>query len=173
MEFSRSASDIIRDAVREIEMSGSERQAIIDVTYRYGLALDQKDWRLLRSVFGEAIEVDVSPGDGSGFRQYSGAEWANLVSGMIGGFDATQHIMTNHRVSINGRQARCNNYLHAMHILRAAEGEESWEVGGWYEWDMVNKGGDWVVSRYRLELAWQRGNLGLRKLARERAGANQ
>jgi hypothetical protein len=145
-----------------------DRQAIVDTTLRYGLAVDTRDWDLFESLFTNQIEVDVSFLGPGGYRPFVAHDWAVSVRENVSGYQSTQHIITNHLVSIDGDSATCRAYLQARHYLPNDAGDPFRDIGGWYDWDLVRTGEGWLVRRYKLTLAWSAGNAALRDIARAR-----
>ena len=102
----------------------ADRLAISDVIIRYATALDTRDWRLLRSILTDRVAIDYTSFDPDLDLEMDAAEWVHRVRGLAG-FDATQHLSTNHRHHIDGDTATCISYMHAGHFLKHAAG---WKV---------------------------------------------
>ena len=79
--------------------------AIDRLVVDYARGIDDRDWVTFRTVFADVCEVD--------FRSWSGAApatmdsdlWVQATRSVLGGFDATQHLMTNLRIGTVERSA--------------------------------------------------------------------
>ena len=157
---------------------------IVDVTLRYAQAIDERDWSQLATLFTDPFELDMRAVSGRPPTQMGSAEWAQRVS-LLGRLDATQHMITNHRVSIEepGRRARCRAEVRAQHwldpdhlqALELPSGTVNWhELGGHYDFalqqDASPRSGAWRISAYALVVRWRTGNDQVFALAQRLAG---
>ncbi len=79
-------------------IDGRERQAIVDLSYAYAAGIDQRDWSLYRSIFTDVCEFDFSSWSGRPAAAMPADDWVQAVRSVNGNFDATQHLMSNHRL---------------------------------------------------------------------------
>ncbi len=86
----------------------------------------------------------------------------------LGGFDATQHAVTNHAVSIAGDEAACSAHVQAKHYLPNYMGSDSWTSGCRQDYGLVRTRRGWRVRSTRLDVLWAEGNRQLFGLARRR-----
>ena len=129
-----------------------DRMEIIDVENRYAMGVDTRDAELHGSCFTEELEVDMS-GMGMGEPlKISGKAWAEQAVSLVSGFEATQHIITNHRISIEGDQATCVAYVQATH----QNPDSVWTVAGYYTNKLVRTAEGWKINRLKLTPMWQR-----------------
>jgi len=142
-----------------------DRQAIVDVTLRYGLAVDTNDWALFESLFADTVEVDVPVQRPGEYRSFSAHDWAESVRENVAGYQSTHHMITNHLVTLDGDSATCRAYLQARHYLPNDSGDAFRDIGGWYDWELARQAEGWKVRRYKLTLAWSAGNAALRDIA--------
>lgn len=151
-------------------------RAIIDVTLTYAAAIDQRDWSLLASVFTDPFELDMRAVSGRDPTQMSAADWAERVS-LLGRLDATQHLVTNHRVTIEdtGRRAHCRAEIRAQHwidperlsALELPAGTIGWyELGGHYDFTLQCHAGAWRIAAYAMVVRWRTGNEQVFELAK-------
>jgi hypothetical protein len=134
-----------------------DRAAISDVVNCYALAVDSRDWEMLRSCFTDEIEVQMDWWEARGPRTTTADDFIAGVK-QLAGFRATQHISSNHVIEIERDDARCLSYLHGMHYLPNPEGENYFILGGYYENDLVRAGEGWKIRRIKLNVTWQAGN---------------
>ncbi|MGW0313599.1 nuclear transport factor 2 family protein [Streptomyces flavidovirens] len=95
----------------------------------------------------------------------SSAAWTSA----LGGYDATQHLITNHLVDIEGDTAVCTAAFQATHRLATAHGSALWTLGGTYRFGLVRTAGHgWRISSVVMTTVWADGNQHLPALAAAR-----
>lgn len=147
-------------------MSGTE--AVIEVCTRLVWHTDQREWDRLRTVFADKVALD--------YTSLNGGEPATLTPEQIvegwrhglGGYDATQHLLTNHLVTIEGDTAVCTAAFQATHRLANPLGSPLWVLGGNYRFDLTRVAGAWKISGMVLTVVWADGNKDLTTLAAAR-----
>ena len=145
-----------------------DRQAISDVVIRYATGIDMRDWEAYRSCFTDQLEVDFTSFSGGEPRTLTGDEWVAGVRAGLSGFAATQHISTNHVITLDGDEATCVSYMQAQHYLPNEKGDNALTLGGYYTNTLVRTGDGWRIRRCRLTVTWTTGNRHIFELARER-----
>jgi len=147
----------------------ADRLAVQDVLSAYARAIDGKDWVALEAVFTADMEAD--------FRAFAGREtvkgrdrWIAAIRLTIAGLDATQHLLGNHRVSLDGDRATMNAYVQAVHRLKTDRGDGEYTIGGHYDVELRREAGGWRIAFYRLNVLWDRGNRDIMRQAARRAG---
>ena len=118
------------------------RQGIVDVLVRYARAVDTKDWPLFRTCFADDVTADY--GD---IGSWQGAE--DLTAFMVrahAGMGATQHLVSNFQVDVEGDRANSVTYVHAVTVL--ASHPDDWiDTIGIYE-DQLDYGTEgWRITR--------------------------
>jgi len=130
-----------------------DRQAIIDVVQRYASGVDSRDWALFRSCFCEEIEVDLSSWNGQPASRMRAEHWVAGVKAGLTGFDATQHISSNHGVTLDRHRAACTSYVRATHSLEG----ECCVLGGYYDNELVRTEDGWRIEQCKLTVTWTEG----------------
>jgi SnoaL-like domain len=134
------------------ESVAADRQAIIDLTINYCWTLDGRDWQALREVFLPDATAML------------GSECAGIdaiierVSTALHHLDASQHLISNHQVSVDGDTATCRCYLQAQHVRKSAENGPNFIVAGRYQDQLVRTDRGWRISRRVLTVDWTEGN---------------
>lgn len=126
---------------------------IVDLTIAYCWALDEHDWAALHRVFLPDAEAELGAGIERGIEAI-----VARVSAVLAPLDASQHLVTNHQVRLDGDRAECRCYFQAQHVRRAAEGGRNFLVGGRYEDEVVRTADGWRIARRRLVPIWRDGN---------------
>lgn len=151
---------------------------LIQLSYRYAAGIDRRQWDLFASCFTDPCWIDVSSFGGRPGSMVSVSEWVDRVRGTNGSFDATQHVMSNHRIVDDGPEGWTVEYeLQAQHWFRADTMAElgavdagNWCILGGHYTCVAAPGVDglWRMSRLRLDVRWHTGNPGVFELARSR-----
>jgi len=140
-----------------------------DVLHRYATGLDARDWVLWRSAFVTDVPILFD------MRSVSGREpklqpvdavisWLQL---QFAGFDATQHMITNHRHTIDpsGDHARVLAHMRAEHWIdpvELPEGEvDRYTMFGYYDDRFVRTATGWKLVHVQLKLTRTEGNPGV------------
>ena len=131
-----------------------DRQEIIDVAVRYTWALDTRDWALLRTCFVPgAVALYGRPGRREGVDSIENACRAALQP-----LDASQHIVSNFDVHVNGDHATHRCYVQAQHVRATAHGGANFIIAGTYSDDLVRTEDGWRIARRELRQLWTDGN---------------
>ncbi len=124
-----------------------DRNDIIDVFNRYAAGIDQKNNELYRSCFTDELEVDI----GGDPREPGPADdWVLQAMNAVSAFETTQHIITNHSLTLAGDEADCVAYLQAMHWNPGT----AFLVGGHYTNHLRRTEKGWRISRLCLSVTW-------------------
>ena len=142
-----------------------DRTQIVETVYGYATGVDSRDWALYRSIFTDEIDVDFSSYDGNPPRRMRADDWVRGVQPLFEGLDATQHSMTNPRVSIAGERATCVMYMQAVHFLANREGDAEFTLGGYYTDQLVRTPSGWKLCGVKLTVLWSRGNRAIMEMA--------
>ena len=145
-----------------------DRARISDVVNRYATGMDLRDWELFRSCFTDPVELDFSSFHGGPPQKLPAADWVAGVRAALSGFDATQHVSSNHVHTIHGERATCVSYMKAEHFLANREGDGSIALGGYYTNELERAQDSWRIRKCTLTVTWSRGNRHLFQLAAER-----
>ena len=130
-----------------------DRQAIADLTIRYTWALDNRRFEDLREVFAADGIADY----GSLGTLHGPDEIGDACARALAHFDRTQHIVSNHQVTLQGDGASGRCYLHAQHISKDAAGDHPYIVAGNYL-DRYRRTEDgWRIAHRALRVTWTGG----------------
>ena len=138
--------------VNTCEMNADEK-TIIDLTIAYTWALDTKQFDELRDVF-----TPDATGMLHGVACDDTEAIITRISGALTRLDASQHLIGNHQVRIDGDTATCRCQLQSQHVKRGTEGGETYIIGGTYEDRLVRTANGWRISHRTMEETWSTGN---------------
>ena len=150
-----------------------DRQAISDTVIRYATGIDMRDWEAYRSCFTDEVDTDFTSFGGGEPQTMQADQWVAGVRAGLSGFEATQHISTNHVITLDGDSAICVSYMQAQHYLPNDEGDSSLTLGGYYTNSLVRTKDGWRIRRCHLKVTWTTGNRQIFELARARYAAAQ
>ena len=145
----------------------AERLAIIELLNRFGMAIDLRDWDSFRSLFAEEVEFDYSSiGEVAGTLHPD--EITNTARQDLGGFQTTQHVITNHQVQLSDDNATCCAHVRAMHFLSNDKGESMLETGGYYNAKLIRIDSNWKIQSWKFTILWSNGDLELFEVAKRK-----
>ena len=174
----------VRPIERDVSMSDSrnkltpeqlsDRVAIIDLTLRMAEHVDLLQWDQLRSCFADDLVVNCSYvlEKDKGHVETTAAEFAEAWRRTVGGFETTQHLLANHRVTIvdtsddQHSTATCSAYVQAQHYHANGSGDPIWTLGGHYDFELVRPAftdhddadPNWRISALMQTTLWETGN---------------
>ena len=129
-----------------------DRFAIADVMSSYALALDTKDYPLLRSLFAVDVEVmmtfDSNSPDGGEIKLTGIEAWIEFVEKALDGTRASQHLLGNPAISFNGEKAIVRTNLQATEYYKDANKPKT-TLWGVYETHMV-KDKKWKITKHTI-----------------------
>jgi len=145
-----------------------DRAAISDVQLRYATGVDMRDWPLFRSCFTDEIETESSSAVGSPPQRIKADEWVERVRRTLNGMEATQHMITNQVITLNGDEATCVAYVQARHHLPNETGGSDQVMYGYYTNRFVRTTEGWKIRARKLTVLWNEGNMEIFEVARRR-----
>lgn len=145
-----------------------DRQAISDTVIRYATGIDMRQWDVYRSCFCDRVDIDFTSFSGGRPVTVSADDWVLQVRSTLSGFAATQHMSTNHVISVSGDEATCVSYMQAQHYLPNDKGGSTLTLGGYYTNSLVRIDEGWKIRRCQLSVTWTTGNRHIFELAKDR-----
>ena len=145
-----------------------DRTEISDVVLCYATAVDRRDWALYGSVFTQPLTVDFSSWSGDPEITLPVDEWVEQVRKTLSGFDATQHLSSNHVITLAGDAAICVSYMFARHYLVESGKHLMHSIGGHYTNRLVRKAEGWKIGHCTLTVTWEMGDRRLFEIAARR-----
>ncbi|WP_037647267.1 nuclear transport factor 2 family protein [Streptomyces flavidovirens] len=150
-------------------MTVEDRLAVIETCTRMAFHADQREWERLAGVFAEKVTLDYTSLAAGEPAELTPAEIVAAWTNALGGYDATQHLITNHLVDIDGDTAVCTAAFQATHRLATPHGSPLWTLGGTYRFGLVRTAGrGWRINAVVMTTVWADGNQHLPALAAAR-----
>jgi hypothetical protein len=132
----------------------SDREDIIQLINLYGLAMDTQRWDLFDRIFTEDCDADY----GATSHWTSRAQFKADFGSFHELFDATQHVMTNHLVTVEGDRASAHTYG-SWRLLRHAAGDPPvWDGTGYYDDQLVRTAAGWRIAKRVCRVVYWTGN---------------
>ena len=133
-------------------LKSEDRFEITEVMSTYALALDTKDFSLLRSLFAADVEVMMifdSNSPDVGDIELTGVDaWVEFVEKALEGTRASQHLLGNPVIAFDGERALVRTDLQATEYYKDTKKAKT-TVWGFYETHMV-KDENWKITRHIL-----------------------
>jgi ketosteroid isomerase-like protein len=142
-----------RSLVNTRDMNADEK-SIIDLTIAYTWALDTKQFDELRNIFTPDATAMLH-----GKACDSADAIITRISGALKRLDASQHLIGNQQVRIDGDTATCRCQLQSQHVKRGTEGGETYIIGGTYHDHLVRTADGWRINHRTMEETWNVGNV--------------
>jgi 3-phenylpropionate/cinnamic acid dioxygenase small subunit len=135
----------------------SDRIEINDLLIRYTQAIDQKDWKLLDTVFTPDAELDYVSSGGIEGRYPEVRAWLEKALAI---FPVTLHYVTNSEVTLRGDAASARTAVYnPMFFKNPDESMHHFAVGAYYVDELVRTKQGWRIAKRREDQAFLEGSL--------------
>ncbi|QXV55745.1 nuclear transport factor 2 family protein [Amycolatopsis sp. TNS106] len=138
--------------------SAQDRCAIINAATMMMWYIDTRDWDRFPEVFAESVTLDYSGIWGGEPAQVTPAQIQAEWSRLLNAFDATQHLLGNHLVTVDDDSAVLTAVFQAVHLLTNPFGSPRWTLGGTYRIGLTRTGGGWRIHELVMTATWADGN---------------
>jgi 3-phenylpropionate/cinnamic acid dioxygenase small subunit len=131
-----------------------DKESIKSLIHRYATACDKRLWDLCKSVFDSQVEVNY----GDEFALSGRDNVVSMIKSMLGPCGASQHLIGNIEISIDGDSATASSYVRAIHASASNPAAQPYEV--WAEYvDMLQRKHDsWVITHRRMIISKETGS---------------
>ncbi|OHV84894.1 nuclear transport factor 2 family protein [Rhizobium sp. LCM 4573] len=158
------ASMTVLMASHEALATPAEEAKVAAVISAVAVYADNRDFTTLEGFFAPETLIDYTSLWGGEARRLTPRELMAAWSGLLPGFDATRHQLSDINVELDGEQAIAAATVTATHWLENA----TWTVSGTYDYVLVRRGSQWRVSAMTFHLADENGDRGLVQKAADR-----
>jgi ketosteroid isomerase-like protein len=131
-----------------------DKYEITEVCYRYGINIDNKEWSKLHECFTDDAVADYL--DMPRCEGYQAIEDTCRVA--LSPLSASQHLISNVLVTLDGDEATSVCYLQAQHVRTGTPGGDNFIIAGRYLDRLVRTPDGWRIKHRRLEGIWTDGN---------------
>ncbi|MER8826826.1 nuclear transport factor 2 family protein [Mesorhizobium sp. M0938] len=161
------ASPALRASQSTAALTVEDRTAIAEAVAGVGLYADLREWNRVRSYFAARVTTDYTSLFGgeaaTSDRDALIAQW----QGLLPGFDATQHLITNIVVEGAGDDAVARSHVRATHWIDT----RFWTVGASYLHRLVRTPEGWRVSAISIRRLYEEGDRAVLAAAADRVNA--
>jgi 3-phenylpropionate/cinnamic acid dioxygenase small subunit len=126
---------------------------IMDTLGRYAIAMDQRDWALLDSVFTQDFTYDAGE-----WTTHSLAEYLDRLRPYLEGCGPTQHLLGNYQIDVDGSTARSQVYVRAFHVGTRELSSTTYEMFGTYRDEFRRTADGWRSVHRTLRLQYELGS---------------
>ena len=146
------------------------KDAILSTIYKYCQAQDELDRDLFMSLFipDKTVSFDMSSHLGAPPMDLTPGQFFDLVYEYLSGFTATQHLMGNPRIDVDGEKAHAQLTITAYHCIGTDNELESGTERGYEESDLELHEGKWMIRRIVIRRSAPLDNGKLYDTARQR-----
>jgi 3-phenylpropionate/cinnamic acid dioxygenase small subunit len=135
----------------------ADRLAINDLLVRYAWAIDTKDWDALDDVFTPDAHIDYTATGGIAGTLAEIKPW---LAQSLAAFPATQHLLANSQVTIDGDTATARTAVYNPMGAATREGPlHFFFMGGIYADRLVRAPSGWRIKERVEHLVWMDGKL--------------
>lgn len=135
-----------------------DRAEIIDAVNIIGMGADLREWKACRAAFADKVLTDyTSLNSGTANTVVADtliAGWADFFSKT---FKATQHMITNHVVIVDGDKATCTSHFRAHHVYLGDQSSKTWTLGGLYNHTLTRVNSRWKVTQMKMTWTYEEG----------------
>jgi len=127
--------------------------------------IDLRSFEAVAPLFASPVVIDYTSLWGGEPTSMTPAELMTSWRGIVPGFDATWHEISNIEVQVNGATATANSDVDGRHWL----GERLWRPIGRYEFRLAKQGEQWKVTHMTFLMTREEGERALVQEAQARA----
>lgn len=120
-----------------------DRQAIIDRLHRLAAAIDERDWDTIRTIFSA---------DATGYGSTGVDAIVTTMGEHLGGCGPTQHLLGNHRFTVEGDHAQSLTYARVYHQGAGPMQGQYFECMGQYDDRWVRTDTGWRLSYRHFDM---------------------
>ena len=147
--------DELRAQVRAL----SDRLEITELFHRFAAGMDAQDWSLLESVFSDDAVFDhTAEHFGKGIvedLQVGKPEVIRMMKKGVSRHFVSHHVITNHRMRVDGDRARAVTYLTSVHLDDPQKPKTHEDHGAFYLSELVRTKDGWKIRRIKHTGLWR------------------
>lgn len=153
---------------RDLAPAGDKDTArVVAVVSSIPLAVDLAAYDLAERAFAASVVIDYTSLWGGQPSTMTPAELMIAWRGIVPGFDATWHQLSNVAAKVDGDRAEATAAVDGRHWI----GDALWRPVGSYAWKLARQPDGWKVTHMTFSMTGEIGDRALAKVAMERAKA--
>lgn len=142
-----------------------DKVAIQEAIAAHGLFADCREFAAIKTITTPDALYDYSSCFGPDFKSVKLADFLEGDDIFFLGFDATQHMISNFIIVLDGDRATCRSHVRATHRID----KDIYVMGGLYRHKMVRLDGEWKIAETVFEQTYTEGDTTLFERAAVRA----
>lgn len=127
-----------------------DRTALVELLAGFAAATDARDWETIRSLLTDDV---------LGYGARGPAAVVERMQAHLGGVGPTQHLLGNHRVRVEGDEARTLTSGRVHHVGAGPMAGSFYECLGDYDDRWVRTASGWRISQRRFEIRISLGDM--------------
>ena len=127
------------------------------VILRFAVSLDMQDWAQCRSCFADKVYTDHSDLREDSPSVISADEFVALRRAALSGLK-TQHVSTNHLITVNGNEASCVSGMVIYRRRFIERRQATFDTHCYYSHTLVRTQQGWKISRVKQTVLWNTGD---------------
>ena len=132
----------------------SDKVAIQEAIAAHGLFADCREFAAIKTIIAPDAVYDYSSCFGPDFKSVKLADFLEGDDIFFLGFDATQHMISNFVILLDGDRATCRSHVRATHRID----KDIYVMGGLYRHKMVRLNGEWKIAETVFEQTFTEGD---------------
>jgi hypothetical protein len=136
----------------------SDRDEVAELASKLGLLVDAHDWEGTQALFCDQVDLDYTSLNGGEPVRLPPAEIVGAWKDILTRLEASQHLIANHVVEIDGDEGTVAANVIATHVAARATGDAMWTVGGRYDLRVRRQAGGWRIAALTMTVLWATGN---------------
>ena len=149
----------------------SDQHDIINTVQQIFIQTDERNWDRVAACFADPLQLDYTSMNGGEPARMSPQQVIESWQGVLPGFEATQHSISNFQVNVTGDKAMVKCYGTAVHYLPTEDGPDTWTVVGTYDFHLVKSNDQWKADHMKFNFKFMEGNQNLPTLAQQQVAA--
>jgi hypothetical protein len=131
-----------------------DKVAIQEAISAHGLFADCREFAAIKTITTPDALYDYSSCFGPDFKSVKLADFLEGDDIFFLGFDATQHMISNFIIVLDGDRATCRSHVRATHRID----KDIYVMGGLYRHKMVRLNGEWKIAETVFEQTFTEGD---------------
>jgi SnoaL-like domain len=138
-----------------------DKEKIMNVVNKLFIQTDNRDWPQVKSCFAPAVVFDMSSLGAGEPKTFSPDDIVATWAAGLKALKAIHHQVGNYVVGVDDDKAHAFCYGIATHYLPNKTNANTRTFVGSYDFDLIKKNDDWLISTFKFNLKYIDGNLNL------------
>lgn len=150
------------------QASQADEAKITNIVQSVATLADRHEFEALEKLFAPEVRVDYTSAFGGEPELKSPQALMSAWAGVLPGFDATRHALSDINVDINGKKGSATANVIADHYIAG----KHWQINGRYQYTLIKDGADWKITSTVFQAGKEVGSRDVLALASQAAKAD-